>query len=61
MDAFRTVVLNERLHFLLDAFVPLSDVDVERVIAARLAVGPLAPLIKCRHQASTGLRNHVVN
>lgn len=57
----RTMVLDERLHFLLDAFVPLGDVDVERVIAARLAVSPLTPLIKRRYQTGTGLGNHVVN
>lgn len=59
--ADRTVVLNEHLHFLLDSFVPLGDVDVERVIAARLTVGPLTPLIKRRYQTGTGLRNHVVD
>lgn len=41
-----TVVLDQRLHFLLDALVPLGDVHVQRVVAAGFAVGPPAPLLK---------------
>lgn len=41
-----TVVLHQRLHFLLDALVPLGDVHVQRVVAAGLPVGPAAPLLK---------------
>lgn len=57
----RTVVLNESLHLLLDALVPLGDVDVQRVVAAGLAVGPLAPLLEGRDEADAGLGDHMVN
>lgn len=61
LGATRTVILHQRLHVLLDAFVPLCDVDVQRVVAAGLAVGPLAPLLEGRDEAHAGLRNHVVD
>lgn len=55
------MVLNESLHLLLDALVPLGDVDVQRVVAAGLAVGPLAPLLEGRDEADAGLGDHMVN
>lgn len=42
----RTVILHERLHLLLHAPVPLGDVNMQRVVAAGLAVGPFAPLLE---------------
>lgn len=57
----RTVVLHQSLHLLLDALVPLGDVDMQRVVAAGLAVGPFAPLLKGRDEADARLRDHVVN
>lgn len=57
----RTVILHQRLHVLLDAFVPLGDVDMQRVVAAGLAVGPLAPLLEGGDEADARLGYHVVN
>lgn len=57
----RTVILHERLHLLLDALVPLCDVDVQRVVAAGLAVGPFTPLLEGRDEADARLRDHMVN
>lgn len=55
------MILHERLHLVLDAPVPLGDVDVQRVVAAGLAVGPFAPLLEGGEEADAGLRQHVVN
>lgn len=55
------MVLDQRLHLLLDAFVPLGDVDVQRVVAAGLAVGPFAPLLKGRDEADARLGDHMVD
>lgn len=57
----RTMVLHERLHLFLDALVPLGDVDVQRVVAAGLAVGPFAPLLEGRDEADARLGNHMVD
>lgn len=57
----RTVILHQRLHLLLDPLVPLGDVDVQRVVAAGLAVSPFAPLLEGGHEADAGLGNHMVN
>lgn len=45
----------------MHALVPLSEVHVERVVTARLAVGPLPPLIEGCYEASARLSYHVVN
>lgn len=55
------MILHERLHLLLDALVPLGDVDVQRVVAAGLAVGPFTPLLEGRDEADARLRDHMVN
>lgn len=55
------MILDERLHVFLDAFVPLGDVDMQRVVAARLAVGPFTPLLEGCDEADARLGNHVVN
>lgn len=55
------MILHQHLHFLLDALVPLGDVDVQRVVAAGFAVGPPAPLLKGRQEADAGFRDHVVD
>ena len=56
-----TMVLHQGLHLLLDALVPFSDVHVQRVVTAGLAVSPFPPLVKGGQQACPRLRNHVVN
>lgn len=40
------MVLHQSFHLLLDALVPLSDVHMQRIVTAGLAVSPLPPLIK---------------
>lgn len=55
------MILHQHLHFLLDALVPLGDVDVQRVVAAGFAVGPPTPLLKGRQEADAGFRDHVVD
>lgn len=55
------MVLHQHLHFLLDALVPLGDVDVQRVVAAGFTVGPPAPLLEGRQEADAGFRDHVVD
>lgn len=55
-SSVRTMILHKRLHFLLDALVPLGDVDVQRVVAARLTVGPFPPLLEGRQEADSRLR-----
>lgn len=55
------MILHECLHVLLDALVPLGDVDVQRVVAAGLAVGPFTPLLEGRDEADARLRDHMVN
>lgn len=57
----RTMILHQCLHLFLDALVPLGDVDMQRVVAAGLAVGPFTPLLESRDEADARLRNHVVN
>lgn len=61
MGAAFTVILHQSLHLLLDAPVPLGDVDVQRVVAAGLAVGPLAPLLEGCDEADARLRYDMVN
>ena len=55
------MVLHQGLHLLLDALVPFSDVHMQRVVTAGLAVSPFPPLVKGGQQACPRLRNHVVN
>lgn len=56
-----TFVLDEVLHFLLDAVVPVGDVHMQGVVTAALPVSPLAPLLVGLCQARLRLRHHVVN
>lgn len=56
-----TLLLDEGIHLLLYAVVPVGDIHVEGVVAAGLLVGPLPPLVVGLHQAATGLWDHVVH
>lgn len=56
-----TMILHQHLHFLLDALVPLGDVDVQRVVTAGFAVGPPTPLLKGWQEADARFRDHVVD
>lgn len=55
------MILHQGLHLFLSAFVPLSDVHMQRVVAAGLAISPLPPLFESCNQADTRLRHHVVD
>lgn len=55
------MILHKCFHVLLDPLVPLSDVDVQRVVAAGLAVGPFTPLLKGREEADARFRYDMVN
>lgn len=57
----RTVIFHQSVHLLQSSFVPLGDVHVQGVVAARLAVGPLSPLLESSHQTGPGLWQHMVN
>lgn len=57
----RTVIFHQSVHLLQSAFVPLGDVHVQGVVAARLAVGPLSPLLESGHQTGPGLWHHMVD
>lgn len=56
-----TLVLHQGFQFLLQAFVPARDVDVQRVVAAGQAVGTPAPLLVGSHEAGPSVRADVVN
>lgn len=55
------MIFNQSFHFLLDTFMPLSDVHVQGVVTAGFAVCPLSPLVERRQQTGPRLGNHVVN
>ncbi len=55
------MILHQRLHLFLGAFVPLGDVHMQRIVTAGLAVSPLSPLFESCYQAGAGLRHHVVD
>lgn len=55
------MILHQRLHFLLDALVPLGDVHVQRVVAAGFAVSPPAPLLEGGEEADARFGDHVVD
>lgn len=56
-----TFVLDEGVHLLLYAVVPVGDVHMEGVVAAGLLVGPLPPLVVRLNQAATWLWDHMVH
>lgn len=56
-----TFLLDEVIHLLLYAVVPVGDVHVKGVVAAGLLIGPLPPLVIGLHQAATGLWDHMVH
>lgn len=56
-----TFVLDEVLHLLLDAVVPVGDVYVQGIVAAALPIRPLSPLLISLREAGLGLGHHVVN
>lgn len=56
-----TFLLDERIHLLFDAVVPVGDIHVERVVTAHLLVSPLPPLVKGLHQTGTRLWDHMVH
>lgn len=56
-----TFVLDEVLHFLLDAVIPVGDVHMQGIVTAALPISPLAPLLIGLCQARLGLWHHVVN
>lgn len=56
-----TFLLDEGIHLLLYAVVPVGDVHVERVVAASFLISPLPPLLKGLHQTATRLRDDMVH
>lgn len=56
-----TFLLDEGVHLLLYAVVPVGDVHVERVVAAGLLIGPLPPLVVGLHQAAAGLWDDMIH
>lgn len=56
-----TMIFHQGLHLFWSAFVPLSDVHVQRIVAAGLAISPLSPLFESSNQADARLRHHVVD
>lgn len=58
---FVTFLLDETVHLLLHAVVPVGDVHVEGVVATGLLISPLPPLIVGLHQAAPGIWDHVVH
>lgn len=56
-----TFLLDESIHLLLYAVVPVGDVHVEGVVAAGLLIGPLPPLVIGLHQAAACLWDHMVH
>jgi len=57
----RTFVVDDGFHFLANLFRPPSDSDVETVVAADLAVRPLAPSVVRHQQRLILCRNHKVD
>lgn len=55
------MILHESLHLFLSAFVPVSDIHMQRIITAGLAIGPLPPLFESCNQTDARLRHHMVN
>ena len=56
-----TFFLDEALHLLLDAVIPVGDIHVQGVVTAALPISPLSPLLIGLRQAGLGLGHHVVN
>lgn len=56
-----TFLLDECIHLLLYAVVPVGDVHMERVVAASLLISPLPPLVKRFQQTASRLRDHMVH
>lgn len=56
-----TFLLDEVIHLLLYAVVPVGDVNVEGVVAAGLLICPLPPLVIGLHQAAARLWDHMVH
>ena len=55
------MILHQGLHFFLSAFAPVSDVHMQRVVTAGLAVSPLPPLLEGSNQTDARLRQHMVD
>lgn len=55
------MILHKSLHLFLSAFVPIGDVDMQRVITTGLAISPLPPLFESCNQTDARLRHHMVN
>lgn len=56
-----TFVLDEVIHLLLYAVVPVGDVHIEGVVTTGLLISPLPPLVIGLHQAAACLRDHMVH
>lgn len=56
-----TFVLDEALHLLLDAVIPVGDVHVQGVVTAALPIGPFSPLLIGFCQAGLRLGHHMIN
>lgn len=56
-----TFLLDEGIHLLLYAVVPVGDVHVEGVVATGLLISPLPPLGIGLHQAAAGFWDHMVH
>lgn len=56
-----TFVLDQALHLLLDAVVPVGDVHMQGVVTATLPIGPFSPLLIGLRQAGLRLGHHVVD
>lgn len=56
-----TFVLDEVLHFLLDAVIPVGYVHMQGIVTAALPISPLSPFLIGLSQAGLRLRHHMVN
>lgn len=56
-----TFLVHQHLQLILHVLVPLRDVDVQGVVAARLLVGRLLPALEGFQQAVSRLGGHVVD
>lgn len=56
-----TFLLDEGVRLVFYAVVPVGDVHMEGIVAARLLIGPLPPLVVGLHQAATGLWDHMIH
>lgn len=56
-----TFVLDQALHLLFDAVVPVGDVHMQSIVTAALPIGPFSPLLIGLRQAGLQLGHHVVN